>query len=239
MQQKQTTSETMKNNWKKYTIEFLSIFIAVISAFALNNWNDNRRDNNAESKILTEILNGLELDKQDVQHNILGHEHCIKSGRYWRSIINGEVVSTDSIWRHYFLLTRDFISIQNTSGYETLKSRGFELIKKDSLRAKIISLYEFDYQTLEKLEEQYSEMQFHESYYNRINEAIAPNFKFDPNGEIVGMKLPLKIEENERKVLLSYLWKIEINRKFTLEAYREVDGKIGQLMEKIKSELNR
>ena len=92
---------------------------------------------------------------------------------------------------------------------------------------------------MEKLEEQYSEMQFHESYYNRINEAIAPNFKFDTDGEIVGMKLPLKIEENERKVLLSYLWKIEINRKFTLEAYKEVDQKIGKLMEKIRSELNR
>lgn len=33
-----------KGNWKKYGIEFLSIFIAVIAAFALNNWNDNRRD---------------------------------------------------------------------------------------------------------------------------------------------------------------------------------------------------
>ena len=42
----------------KYTFEFLSIFIAVISAFALNNWNDNRRDRLAENKILTEIYNG-------------------------------------------------------------------------------------------------------------------------------------------------------------------------------------
>ena len=52
-------------NWKKYTFEFLSIFIAVSSAFALNNWNDNRRDRNAERKILEEIYNGLEKDLDD------------------------------------------------------------------------------------------------------------------------------------------------------------------------------
>jgi heme O synthase-like polyprenyltransferase len=49
-------------NLRKYAFEFLSIFIAVIAAFALNNWNDNRKDRIAESKILTEISNGLELD---------------------------------------------------------------------------------------------------------------------------------------------------------------------------------
>ncbi len=39
-------------NLKKYTFEFLSIFIAVISAFGLNNWNDHRRDRVAELKIM-------------------------------------------------------------------------------------------------------------------------------------------------------------------------------------------
>ena len=42
-------------NWGKYGIEFLSVFVAVISAFALTNWNDNRKDHNAEEKTLTKI----------------------------------------------------------------------------------------------------------------------------------------------------------------------------------------
>ena len=37
-------------NWGKYTIEFFSIFIAVVTAFALNNWNDNRKADNSEKK---------------------------------------------------------------------------------------------------------------------------------------------------------------------------------------------
>lgn len=47
------------NNWTKYGFKFLSIFIAVISAFALNNWNENKRDAHSEHKILIEISNGL------------------------------------------------------------------------------------------------------------------------------------------------------------------------------------
>ena len=57
-----------KNKWKKYIIEFLSVFVAVVSAFALTNWNDNRKSSHSEQKILTEIRNGISIDKQDFEH---------------------------------------------------------------------------------------------------------------------------------------------------------------------------
>ena len=144
----------MKNiKWKKYGFEFLSIFIAVISAFALNNWNDNRRNSEVETKILVEIMNGLEKDLDDVNLNRYGHEEGIKACRFFQQIINGKLVSTDSLRDYYLALTRDFVAIQNISGYESLKSRGLEFIKNDTLRFKIITLYEYDYKTLKKFEE--------------------------------------------------------------------------------------
>lgn len=236
---KKSTKKLKNRNWKKYAFEFLSIFIAVISAFALSNWNDNRRDNQAESKILTEILNGLEKDKEDVEINRMGHEYGIRACNFWRGIINGKNSGLDSLSQYYLALTRDFTSIQNTSGYETLKSKGFELIDNDSLRAKIISLYEFDYQTLRKLEEEYYELQFQENYYREINNAIAPNFVFDSKGNIKSIKLPLKLREAERNVILSYIWKIQVNRRFVVKVYDEVKVKINELQEEISIELQR
>jgi len=217
--------------------EFLSIFIAVISAFALNNWNDKRKDNRAESKILAEILNGLEKDREDISLNTIGHEQGIESCSFWREIFRDKTPNLDLLQQHYFMLTRDFISIQNTSGYETLKSRGFELIKNDFLRARIISLYEFDYQKVEKLEEDYNEMQFHNNYFNKINGVIAPHFKYDLEGNISGINLPLELIESERKIMLSYLWMIQGNRKFVLQSYKQVDKKIRILMKEIEEEL--
>ena len=123
-----------KTNWKKLGFEFLSIFIAVISAFALNNWNENRRDSEAAGKILAEISNGLEKDIEDVRVNKKGHEEGILACKFWRQILEREEVSLDSLRMHYSSLTRDYISIQNISGYESLKSKGCLLYTSPSPR---------------------------------------------------------------------------------------------------------
>ena len=236
--QKNQILKLKKHNWRKYTFEFLSIFFAVISAFALNNWNDNNRDKKAESKILLEILNGLEKDIEDVKSNAQGHKTGITACLFWRKVFTGKTPNLDSLQHYYFVLTRDFVSIQNTSGYETLKSKGLELIKNDSLRTKIISLYEYDYKALTKLEEGYNELQFQENYFQEINNLIAPKFQYDLKGDISGLELPLDINKSERNILMSYLWKIQVNRKFILRSYTDVQGKITKLNTEIQKELN-
>ena len=226
-------------NWKNYGFEFLSIFIAVISAFALNNWNENRKNQNAESKILTEIYNGLGKDLEDLHLNEAGHEMGLKAAVYFKDLLANKPVSKDSVLFHYFNLTRDFVSIQNISGYETLKSKGLELIQNDSLRTKIISLYEYDYSTLKKLEEEYFEMQFQENYFKEINQLISQNFEFDKNKTLIRIITPIKISENDEKIFLIYLWKIRVNRNFVLNYYSEVEHKIEGLRTELKNEINR
>ena len=226
-----------KINWKKYGFEFLSIFIAVISAFALNNWNENRKDSQVESRILREISNGLEKDIEDVKINVGGHKEGLLACQFWRNVLNNKEVQLDSLRQYYLALTRDFIAIQNTSGYETLKSKGLELIKNDSLRTKIISIYEYDFATLKKLEEEYNELQFQENYFKEINRFLAPKFQFDAKGDISGLKLPIKINKSDKNLLLSYLWKIQLNRRFALRYYSEVEGKISALRKEIEEEL--
>jgi len=226
-------------NWKKYGFEFLSIFIAVVTAFALNNWNENRRDARSENKILTEISNGLQKDLDDIKLNVGGHKIGISACNYFRKAFVGKKIDPDSVMFYYSKLTRDFVSIQNIAGYETLKSKGLELINNDSLRLKIISLYEYDYNSLRKLEEEYFEMQFQENYFKEINKELAPNFKIDSNGNITGIDIPIKIQENKRNELLLYLWEIQSNRIFILQYYSEIEKKINEVRENINNEINR
>ncbi len=225
-----------KISWKRYAMEFISIFVAVISAFALNNWSENRRDEKASVKILTEISNGLDKDLNDIKINIAGHKSGISACKYWRKVLTHQDVDTDSVSIYYFILTRDFFSAQNNSGYETLKSKGLELIANDSLRFDIISLYEYDYTSLKTMEEEYFEMQFQENYFHDFNKMIAPNFEFDNKGNIKSIHLPLKISEKESKILLAYLWKIQINRKFVLAYYEGMEKKIANIVQRIKKE---
>jgi hypothetical protein len=231
--------KTKSENWKKYGFEFLSMFIAIIAAFALTNWGDNIKNDNSEHKILVEISNGLEKDLEDIELNMFGHKQGISACNYFRNLFIGKDLETDSLMIYYHTLTRDFVSIQNIAGYETLKSRGLELIKNDSLRLKIISLYEYDYNTLRKLEEEYSEMQFHKNYFKEINEELAPHFNIDNDGDITGINLPLKIQENKKNKLLVYLWKIQINRLFILQYYSDIKKKVNELRDNIKIEIER
>lgn len=227
-----------ETSWKNYGFEFLSIFIAVVSAFALTNWQENRRERKAEDKILIEIQHGLQKDIEDVLLNIRGHESGIRACAYWVRIANGQETSTDTLREYYLDLTRDFISIQNVSGYETLKSRGLELIEDDSLRSEIISLYEYDYEILLKFEEEYQEMQFQRSFYHGLNDVIAPNLEFDEKGDIANINLPLKISSEKKKLFLSYLWKINVNRNFILRYYKSLKEKLEHLQIKIDKHLS-
>lgn len=229
--------KTKNINWRKITLDFLSIFVAVIAAFALNNWNENRRDTITANKILAEISNGLEKDIEDVRINKGGHEDGILACKFWRKVIDNEAINLDTLPQHYFNLTRDYVAIQNISGYESLKSRGLELIKNDSLRFQIITLYEYDYNTLKKFEEEYIEMQYQQSYFEPINQLIAPKFKFDDKGNIIGLNLPLNFSTEEKNLLLSYLWKIQVNRAFILRLYPQIEEKIIKLRAAIQKEL--
>jgi len=219
----------------KYGFEFFSIFVAVISAFALNNWNEARKNKNAESKILMEIYNGLEKDLLDLDENYRGHQLGLRSIQYFKDLLANKPVPNDSLLLHYFSLTRDFISIQNVSGYETLKSKGLELIRNDSLRTKIVALYEYDYNSLRKLEEEYYESQFHQNYFKDINQTLSKFFVFDANGNLIGLGPTPEVEADEKRLVLSYFWKIGANRNFVMNFNRHTRTQILEVMEAIKN----
>lgn len=225
------------NLFKKYFSEFALIFISVILAFALTEWSNNQGKKISEEKIFLEILNGLKKDSIDLTGNIDAHKNGIKACKYWRKVITDNKADKDSLIGYYFLLTRNVISIQNISGYETLKSKGLETIKNDSLRAKIINLYEFDYQVMKKFEEDYKENQFFDNYFFQINEKIAPNLKFDSNGNIYDINLPLTITNSEKNILLSYLWKIQMSRTERTYAGKSLKKKINTLYKEIDAEI--
>lgn len=152
-------------------------------------------------------------------------------------VLANNTAQTDSFLIHYFNLTRDFISIQNTSGYETLQSKGLELIRNDALRTAIISLYEYDYTTLKKLEEEYYELQFQENYFHVINAILSEYLLVNDHKQITGISIPLELDQQEEKLLLTCLWKIQANRMFILRYYTEIETRIIQVRGSIKAEL--
>ena len=231
----QLLSENKTGKYMKYAIgEIILVVIGILIALQINNWNENRKENNIENKILVEISKGLKQDLIDIKTNMSAHRAGLKACEYYYDIFTNKQVQTDSINYYYSYLTRGYISIQNRSGYESLKSRGLELIKHDSLRNDIINLYEQDYPFIMKLEEQDPEGNFYDNYFKEINNHISPNLIFNNYGEMESIELPLNVSETEQKKILSYLWKIKNDRTFILSIYFQVLENLLQLQLKIE-----
>lgn len=90
---------------------------------------------------------------------------------------------------------------------------------------------------IRKLEEDYSELQFQENYFHKINDMIVSHFKFDENKMPVGFQFPLVLEESDEKAFLMYLWKMEVNRNFLLNQYEVIEQNIQTLQNEIENAL--
>lgn len=225
-----------KKKWKKYAFEFLSIFIAVVSAFALTNWNDNRNNNDSEQKILTEIKNGISLDNNDFQSNIKGHRFSLRANQVFRELIESKPVGQDSIAFFYTSLFRDYTPLINRSGYESLKESGLKTITNDTLRLQIITLYDYHYGIIEILDN-VNEMQSFEHYFASVNELLHPYMEFNNNGDLIKISDPNELTISQRKEILSYLWRLENNRKFKLMRYDSIMEEMKRVKNNIVLEL--
>ena len=217
------------SNLKKYLFEFLSVFFAVMFAFLLNKWNEGNKERLSERTILKEIYHGLERDSIDLSRDEQSTKHMINAVDYFRRISDNIEVDTDSLARYYLFLTRDFVTIQNTSGYETLKSVGLEIIQNDSLRKTIIDLYEVQYKLYKKFIEDYDENRYMRNYFEKINNAISPHFVYDSRGNIIDLKQPINLREEERSLVKSYLWRLQFNRLDRSEVMKSNQKRIGKV----------
>lgn len=226
-----------KIKWAKYIIEFLSIFVAVVSAFALTNWNDNKNNKDSEQKILSEINNSLKLDVRDFKTNINGNKLSLRADTVFRDLMDGKNTSQDSIALYYTILFRDYIPIVNKSAYESLKANNLKTVTNDSLRIQIISLYDYYYSIIEKLEYDVPEMKSYKNYFPRINTLFFPYMEFDAQGNLIRFNSLNDLKEVEKKEILSYLWRIRNNRMFKLGRYDMIIQEVEKLEVLIEKEI--
>ncbi len=217
----------------RFILEIFSIFLGVTIAFLANHWNEQRKERILEEKILQGIYDELEADMRDIENNIRGHELCINAIHQWTRFIEHQPVDFDSLGLNFSRLYRDYISVANTSAYETLKSRGLEVVSNDELRSRIVALYDFNYELTQKLEEVYYPGQFHKNYFEKITSHFK-EYLIVENNQIKVRKSYTGAPDTEIMLILKEIldWRL-----FTIRYYKENLETIHQLRKDIKSEL--
>ena len=135
----------------KYAIgEIVLVVIGILIALSINNWNEYRKDRIIEKKVIREIIENIEINNYGFTRYIDGMDKYNDASDFAISILNKEQPyseALDSVLNH--AIQRRGNLNYSTVGYESLKQIGFDIIRNDSLRKQVISVFEQLYPRME------------------------------------------------------------------------------------------
>ncbi len=132
--------------------EIFMVMVGILLALQVNNWNDDRKDGVKELKILHEMRANLDRDLADCRFNIERNGQLLRGNQAVLKQLDDRTPFHDSLRTHYSNIFGNTQLTANSSAYDNLKSIGFNLIRNDSLRQMITTLYSERYTYLHNLE---------------------------------------------------------------------------------------
>jgi hypothetical protein len=227
----------------KYTLyaagEIALVVIGILIALQINNWNENRVRNRVEIDILKGCLMELTADLTDINLNI---EELKKSHQALNLII--EVLENDRPYHdslnyhfNYTLLPIHFV--HSTSSFEMLKSKGLDIVSNPDLRAKLILLYDSQYDFFLKAEsEELAEVQYGMRYI------LSGRFKSGwnyPEYTFEGNMIPLDFEALKTDQDYLYFIKTQQNRTISYIGffYANLKKSVESMIQDLEIEINR
>lgn len=147
-----------ENKFSKYLLyaigEIMLVVIGILIALWIDTSYTEHQLQKTERKYLSEMRGNLKFDLKDIKFNINFNEIRLRSNQIVLQYLNKEIPYSDTLEVHFsnlFLSTR---TLPNNSTYETVKSRGLDIISNDSLRQQITTLYDFYFKNLIDFETQ-------------------------------------------------------------------------------------
>ena len=235
-------NQNKTSKYFKYAIgEIILVVIGILIALQINNWNENRKDRAVELKILKSIKNDLEQDIVNINDMIFFDKRCIANNKDLIEILDDKSSTYHERMDSLFgMINRYGVFYSQKIGYESLKSRGLELIQSDSLKADIVSLYDNHYGLV------YETLDIKKQFYLSSNQIFLKELKStggskDQNS--VHYKKPVnfrKLKNNDNfKNHLSHYYYERINvLNFTKTALDEMKRVLAKINVEIKTIMN-
>jgi hypothetical protein len=122
--------------------EIVLVVIGILIALQVNDWNEQRKLKSEETKLLIEMKSALTSDLEDIVSNIAEHESAYQSCKVISKALSEGLPYHDSL-KFYFGDALNTTRFGHRPGpYETLKTKGADLVTNDSLRMKISEYYD-------------------------------------------------------------------------------------------------
>ena len=224
---------------KKFLYDVFKTFIGVFLAFWVSEWRSSKQSDFTEHTVLREIRKELDLDILDLRDNLGGHRKGLEASRYFWQALHNQPVGEDTLVLVYNNLLRNFVSIQHSAAYESVKSRGLEIISDDSLRTQIVNLFDFHLEVIEKLEEQYAPHDFFQFYYHHFNEKLFPHIAISDRGKWTFAKPLSQMPDTDKTECKAWLMRLMSDRQFMIKTYSNVETEMLRLRDAIDAHLKK
>ena len=157
---KKLAAENNVAKYLRYAIgEVVLVVVGILIALQINNWNEESKTSNLETKILKELHSNLTLDLKEIHDDIESMDEINKACKKIKWYLQKHDHPTDSLFNTFGILRVTPHFDPNKSGYGLLQSKGVEVISNDSLRNTISLLYERLYPYYKRYEEE--RLRFH------------------------------------------------------------------------------
>lgn len=170
-----TDEKSRSGSFWVYVGEFILVFLGILIALQVENWNQERQERKLEQVLLKEMLSNLKADLEDIDYNTRTQHGFLNSNRVVLEFLQSELPWHDSLGFHFTHLLGGSVFDNNNSAYESLKSIGIDLIRNDTLRKQISMLYETSYAKVETTQDMlfgYGFNQLYSSLRNNIRTLI-------------------------------------------------------------------
>ena len=191
--------------------EIMLVVIGILIALQINNWNEERKTDKVEIKMLQELLSTLESDMVFQNNQIDWFKSQISSSKLIIEYLNSNLTYHDSLDFHFGNAFDRFTGLTRDQAYQKAKSNGLDFIKNDSLKEELTWTYETNTNNLLSLADNFN------LYYNISlapiqNELfVSTGYNFDNYFEILTPLDFNSLKENKKytNILSSIIWKKE------------------------------
>ena len=133
----------------KYAIgEILLVVIGILIALQINNWNENRKIQVEEIKLLTNIHVDLQKTLEELESAIEFNKSTVDEIVKIEHYSKNKLPYSDELDYSFGVLPYFYASFITNSTYKSLQATGLGILKNNSLKDRIVTMYDVDFENI-------------------------------------------------------------------------------------------
>ncbi len=237
-----------ENKFSRYLIyaigEIILVVIGILIALQINNWNEDRKQNAEEIKLLQNFRNSIEADAARVNQHINDFERRNELINILLRHINADLPYSDSLSIYFMNSTALWMPRLDQEVFSTLTSTDLNIISNDTLKKEITSYYSFAKRQFDIFISRYANIIEDASkniFPTRFN-ALWNNSWNDPEKELQGGRVMIPNDYEALKKDKEYLYFLRSQKNqlywYVREPLKQAKIRSENLLSSLDQELN-